>query len=89
MRIDPSQPVSPIVSDKPVQAHAHRGQAARGGDVVQLSAAGAAASTATGSVTPTDPAKIAQLKASGAGGQSYKPDSIDKLASAIVDDEAR
>jgi flagellar biosynthesis anti-sigma factor FlgM len=85
MRIDPSQPVSPIVSDKPVQAPAHRGQAARGGDVVQLSAAGAAASTA--GTSSTDPARIAQLKAAVQSG-SYKPD-LEKLASAIVNEEAK
>ena len=79
MRIDRSMPVSPVTNDVPVQPQVAPSPRSPGADVVQLSAAGAAASQGA---RPADPARIASLKAAVQDG-TYKPD-LDKLAGNIV-----
>jgi flagellar biosynthesis anti-sigma factor FlgM len=79
MRIDRSMPVSPVTNNAPVQPQDTQSPRPSGADVVQLSAAGAAA---TQGARPADPARIASLKAAVQDG-TYKPD-LDKLAGNIV-----
>ena len=88
MRIDPTNAssVAPVATDKPAEGHVHHALRLLrahlgGGELVELSAAGAAASSGA----PTDPAKIASLKAAVQAG-TYTPDT-EKLANALVDEE--
>ena len=72
-------PVSAVTNDAPVQPQVAPSPRPPGADVVQLSAAGAAAAQGA---RPADAARIASLKAAVQDG-SYKPD-LDKLAANIV-----
>nr|HEX4316692.1 flagellar biosynthesis anti-sigma factor FlgM [Kofleriaceae bacterium] len=86
MRIDSSStPIPAIPSDKPAESPVQRTHHQHApADVVQLSAAGAAASSSRTSAA--DPKRLASIKAAIQSG-TYPVD-LDKLAGKIVDEDA-